>query len=225
MTHPAYLLARLHPKNVRFDIGSGGLPELTSSDIAGALGMVPRGLGRDLLCLYWWPDSRWSLQHHALNAMNAELMAEYRRRENAMLDATLAIAISSDRFALRRAQGMYASAHENRWPSVDEVQNEIRLPNPAYARLAPAVLAEILSPRQCPDCEGRKEVASRTGPKPCGRCQEQGVIPSKNVDRAGALGIKEDAYRKTWHYVYTWLMDHCADGLAAASRALERAAA
>ena len=42
MTDPREKLARLNPSNVRFDVGcGGGIPELTSIDIAHALGRVP----------------------------------------------------------------------------------------------------------------------------------------------------------------------------------------
>lgn len=87
------------------------------------------------------------------------------------------------------------------------------------------VLAEILMPRQCPDYEGRRVVMSRSLSWPCGRCQEQGFIPAKNMHRVVALSVKEDVYRKTWHFVYTWLTDYCASRLSEASRSLERAAA
>jgi len=41
MTSPA-ILARLNPANVRFDVGRGGIPELTQTDIAAACqGLVP----------------------------------------------------------------------------------------------------------------------------------------------------------------------------------------
>lgn len=225
MTHPAYLLAKMHPKNVRFDVGTGGVPELTSSDIAGALGMVPKGLGRDLLCLSWWPDSRRSLEHHALNALNAIVMTEWNRRESEMLDAMLAIATSSDRESLRRAQNMYSSAHEQRWPNIVQVENEHRRPQGAYGLLAPAVLAEILTPRRCPQCEGRGSVRTRVGTAACQRCTESGLVAMTNTDRAEALGVTESNYRKTWDVPYTWLMDHCTDALRIASKALERMAA
>ncbi len=53
MAHVGKLLARLNPTTVRYDIGRGGMPELTPQDIAGALAMVPAGLGRELICRLW----------------------------------------------------------------------------------------------------------------------------------------------------------------------------
>lgn len=50
------LLARLSAGTVRFDTGKGGTPTLTPQDIAGALGMVRAGLGRDLLEFLYGPD-------------------------------------------------------------------------------------------------------------------------------------------------------------------------
>ena len=225
MTHPAYLLARMHPKNVRFDIGTGGVPELTSSDIAGALGMVPAGIGRELLCLVWWPDSRASIEHHAINRLNATLLSEWSRRESSMLDAMLAIAGSHGRESLRSAQSKYASAHGNRWPSINQVENDFRSPQGAYGLLAPAVVAEILHPRQCPQCDGRGSAQTRLGMVKCDRCNESGLVAMTNTDRASALKITEQNYRARWDGPYTWLRDFCTDALRSASKALEAAAA
>lgn len=225
MTHPAYLLARMHPKNVRFDIGSGGIPDLTSSDIAGALGMVPAGLGRNLLCLAWWPDSRQSLEHHALNELDAIVMREWNKRESAMLDATLAIAMSRDRQSRLHAQHMYATAHGNRWPSLDEDQDGIRVRRKPYEFMAEAILTEVFKPRCCPECGGRKELVSRGRVVPCARCGAGGVIAWTNTDRALALGIKEANYRKTWDATYDWMLNHCSDALLDAGRSLSLAAA
>ena len=225
MTHPAYLLARMHPKNVRFDIGTGGVPELTSSDIAGALGMVPAGIGRELLCLAWWPDSRSSIEHHAINRLNATLLSEWSRRESGMLDAMLSIALSNGGESLRHAQRRYAKAHEDRWPSINQVENDFRRPQGAYGQLAPAVLREVLKPRVCPQCEGRGSVVTRTGVVACARCGESGLVAMTNTDRAEALGVTEANYRQRWDAPYTWLMDRCTDELRQASRALESAAA
>ncbi len=225
MTHPAYLLARMHPKNVRFDIGTGGVPELTSSDIAGALGMVPGGIGRELLCLAWWPDSRSSIEHHALNRLNTALLSEWSRRESLMLDAMLAIATSDGRESLRRAQKLYSAAHADRWPSINQVENDFRHPQGAYGLLPQAVLNEVIHPRRCPQCEGRGSVHTRTGAAKCTRCDESGMVSMTNTDRAEALGITEANYRQRWDAPYAWLMDHCTDALRKASKALESAAA
>ncbi len=57
MTDPRELLARLGPTTVRFDIRRAStVPTLSNIDIAGALGMVQPGLGRDLLELLHVPD-------------------------------------------------------------------------------------------------------------------------------------------------------------------------
>lgn len=45
------MLARLNGQTVRFDVGKGGggPPELQTSDIAAALGIVPAALGREVM--------------------------------------------------------------------------------------------------------------------------------------------------------------------------------
>lgn len=56
MTDPRELLARLNPTTVRFEItGASTAPVLSNIDIAAALGMVPSGIGRDLLELLHGP--------------------------------------------------------------------------------------------------------------------------------------------------------------------------
>src|SRR5574337_1301509 len=91
--HVGKLMARLNAKNVRFDVGSGGVPELTSTDIAGALGMVPAGLGRELLCLVWWPDGACLTATDLANTLSAAqrkyAMAHAERWPRWIVDAEL----------------------------------------------------------------------------------------------------------------------------------------
>ena len=221
MTHPAYLLARLNAKNSRFDVGSGGLPELTPTDIAGALAMVPDSVGRDLLCLRDWPDSFFEVAPRALQRMNNMLMSEWVRRESAMTDAMLAVAMKGS-----RAQNLFAIAHTNRWPSIVVVSmGGLRDRHDIYPKIAPAVIVELVSPNQCNTCTGRGFVGTRTGPTQCTRCQGSGIIPRGNTQRAEMLGTTESGYRQTWDRVYTWLLQPCADYLAQAGRQLSQAAA
>ncbi|REN10513.1 hypothetical protein DSI35_10890, partial [Mycobacterium tuberculosis] len=65
MANVRELMARLGPSTVKFDTGRGGTPDLTNQDIAAALGMVPAGLGRELLEACWWPDGA-ALRRHKL---------------------------------------------------------------------------------------------------------------------------------------------------------------
>lgn len=51
------MLARLNAQTARFDVGQGGgAPSLTTSAIAAALGMVPAGLGREVMEAVYLPD-------------------------------------------------------------------------------------------------------------------------------------------------------------------------
>jgi hypothetical protein len=225
MTHPAYLLARLNPKNVRFDIGSGGTAELTPQDIAACLALVPAGLGRELLQITWWPDSRGKVIPKAIDHMTGMLLVEWSARESAMLDAMLAIASSAGRDSLRRAQAMYSNAHSNRWPAISVVDKDIRSPTRTYLTLPHAVLTEVTRPSKCVECDGRGDLVTRTGLAKCTRCDGCGTGATKNTERAEALGITESNYRMTWDGPYNWLLDHCNDLLRAAAKALSYAAA
>ena len=45
------LLARLNPASMQYDGARGGFGGMTAQDIAGALGMVPYGLGREVMAV------------------------------------------------------------------------------------------------------------------------------------------------------------------------------
>jgi hypothetical protein len=223
--HVGKLMARLNPKNVRFDVGAGGIPELTSTDIAAALGMVPAGLGRELLCLMWWPDSACYSRPKATAMVNDLMMAEWSRRESAMLDAMLAVSVSTGGTSLSRARRMYDEAHAARWPTMTHVERGITYPVEPYTRMAMAVIAEVVTPRICPHCNGSCEVSSRAGPVACDRCEGRGTVPFSNTGRAEALRISESNYRNNWDGVYGWLVTHCTEAVVGAARAMESAAA
>lgn len=222
--HVGKLMARLNPKNVRFDVGAGGIPELTSTDVAAALGMVPAGLGRELLCRMWWPDGA-DLTARDLSQMLLHcLEKEWARRESAMLDGMLAVAAHRGGDTLRRAQRLYGEAHANRWPKFVAVPETGEL-NSVYPAMARCVVLEIIEPKHCPGCSGRGQVKSSTGPKVCERCEGAGTVAYGNTRRARHLGVIESAYRQTWDRPYTWLLEHATDELRSATRAMERAAA
>lgn len=221
MTHPAYLLARLNAKNVRFDVGVGGIPDLTPEDIAGALGMVPAGIGRDLLCLRDWPDTFFDVAPRALKRMNQMLMNEWMRRESDMNHGMLAVAMNGS-----RGQQLFAAAHSSRWPSIVIATNGgLRDRQEVYPKIAPAVIVELIAPNQCGNCGGRGVVGTRTGPTECSRCKSSGIVARGNTQRAEMLGIGESDYRRTWDRVYTWLLEPCSDLLVQAGRRLSQAAA
>lgn len=223
--HVGKLMARLNAKNVRFDVGSGGVPELTSTDIAGALGMVPAGLGRELLCLVWWPDGARLTATDLANTLSDAQRGEWRRREEQMLDATLAVSMHTGGDSLRAAQRKYAMAHAERWPRWI-VDAELGTISEGYQRVRLAVLAELASPGKCPACSGRGTISQASGPIiACRPCDGTGRRRVSDAWRADALNLTEGGYRRVWRPVYEWTMGLCADALGDAAKAMERAAA
>lgn len=216
------MLARLNPAVCRFDIGRGGVPEWTPQDVAAALGMVPAGLGRELLCAAWWPDGARLSHRELVAALERVQREEWWRREQDMLHATLAVASHHGGDDLRRAQSLYASAHAGRWPSwVEDI--ELGSHNTKYLRMRSAVVVELTSPKLCPDCHGRGEIAMKSGVvKDCDKCCGRGSVAHTHAWRAEQMKIREDTYRKTWAGPYEWLFDYSADAMQKAQRDMER---
>lgn len=220
--HVGKMMARLNAKNVRFDVGSGGVSELTPIDIAGGLGFVRAGLGRELLCRKWWPDGATLTARQLADELESIQRGEWAARETAMLDATLAIASHTGDDSMRRAQRMYAAAHAARWPKW-VVSADTASCNPVYLNMRRCVVLEIIEPKHCPACAGRGIVNTMSGPKDCERCEGQGTVAYGNTRRARHLGVIESAYRQTWDKPYIWLLDHATEALRLATKAMERA--
>lgn len=220
--HVGKLMARLNPKNVRFDVGAGGIPELTSIDVAHALGTVSAGLGRELLCRMWWPAGASVNARQLDDMLKAVQLAEWSKREAAMYQGLAAIASHEGGDSLRRAQTRYQQAHADRWPkwvmSVDT-----GYPNPVYPRIRRAVLLEMADPRQCPTCGGSGDVLAGEVKRACERCEGRGQVAHGNTRRADELRILESTYRQTWARPYEWLLARCNDTLRVAANQLEAA--
>lgn len=220
--HIGKLMALLNPKNVRFDVGSGGTPELTSTEIAGALGMVPSGLGRELLCLTWWPDGAKLTARQLSSQLENAQLAEWKARETRMLDALLMVATHTGGDSLRRAQGAYSAAHAARWPKW-VVQPDLGASSPGYERIRAAVLMEICQPGLCPNCSGRGSRQDQDGPVvSCRPCSGSGRRTVSDQWRAEALQITEAGYRHTWRGVYEWTYALCNDAMLKAVRTMEK---
>lgn len=220
--HVGKLMARLNPANVRFDIGHGGTPELTSTDVAGALGMAPAGIGRELLCRKWWPDGAQLTSRQLSDQLESAQREEWAQRESDMLDALMCLASHTGGESKRRAQRMYAQAHDRRWPRW-VLSAELGTLNPVYASIRQCVVMELIEPKHCPACNGRGVVATLSCMRECARCNGVGTVAYGNTRRAIQLGVIESAYRQTWDRPYQWLLDLANDALTAATRAMERA--
>lgn len=226
------LMARLGPSTVKFDTGRGGTPDLTNQDIAGALGMVPAGLGRELLEACWWPDGAALRRHRLRDAVIALVTPELRRQQRKLADARTDLglaevcigwsgAVTAEQRAEReRAAQRLGQVKAQCWP----ISTLESLPT-----LAAAVIGEIAKRAHCPSCEGRGETMAGELRVICKTCGGSGVTPVSDRRRAAALGRNESTYRESWRTVYEWMLQKFSEAEQDAgwhfARALERDAA
>lgn len=200
------MMGRLYPQNIKFDVGRGGLPELTPQDIAAAVGMCQDERAREVFCMIWWPQNAAATartRQMLLTAVLAEFNTRYAavdvaRRELRTLEAEAALrnATSDEmRRDLARAKSVVNQLHAAVWPARME----------KYPRIIDAVIEEMRSPRHCPDCEGRGTITSGRLVKDCLRCNGTGHVDSYNVWRADRVGTSEARFRTSWLPVYQWV--------------------
>jgi len=213
MTHPAYLLARLNAKNARFDIGSGGIQELTQQDIAASIAFVPAGIGRELLCRVWWPDGA-KLTAADLDKCLVDLQfGEWRDRMDTLVTAQIHEQTADTTRQRQLASAELHRAQRRMWPRIDDT----------YSLIRKAVVNELTDLRICPDCKGRGiDPANPT--KGCMRCAGTGHTIRGVVWRAAQLRMKHQSYRQLWEQPYEWMFSRCNDELTDAKRQMSAAA-
>lgn len=180
MNNVRELLARLNPTVARLDgAAGGGVVELSNIDIAGALGMVPAGIGRDLLELLHGPDPSRGDILRVLEGITRMALEERNRRSKDYADAraTWGIAECMARFNRDREErtvrhleilkARVAIARDRLWPE----RLEERMPEIATVAIG-YMKGERLS----------------------------------NRERATALGVGDSTYREGWAEVVDWLL-------------------
>lgn len=231
MANVRELMARLGPSTVKFDTGRGGTPDLTNQDIAAALGMVPAGLGRELLEACWWPDGAALRRHKLRDAVIALVTPELRRQQRRLADARTELgiaevcmgwagAVTAEQRAERdRAAHRLGQVKAQCWP----ISTLESLPS-----LAGAVINEIATRPHCHSCEGRGETTAGDLRVVCKVCSGSGLGAVSDRRRAAAIGRDESTYRAKWRGVYEWLLQQMIDSEQEAcwalSNALSRAA-
>lgn len=212
------LMARLNPKNVRFDVGAGGTPSLTPQDIAAALGMVPDGLGREALMLVHWPDGAARNRQKMLTLMTLAQLGEYNRLERAA-DAAMARMATCDPTQHAREESAFRRADRNRWPAWVTKREPLKM-SEVYGRIRLAVMDELGNPRSCPECGGRDLRDRKGNPRTCDRCLGHGTVAHGSSWRAKRLGKTRAGFLKSWEPAYQWLFDLVRDELSAAESCL-----
>lgn len=224
------LLARMNTPAVRFDIGRGGIPELTPQDIAAALGMVPPGIGRDLL--HWLhgsgrerPMMPERLPKH-IDAKIAEMIADRRReqlhrRADAQITLDLARELAAQhrnipeeaRVRVIRLSEDLARKRAACWPADSGV----------YAKLRAAVVHELDGADLCGECQGRGRIITSDLSVPCPECKGSGHKRASGRARARFLGVSEPTYRGEWRAPYDATYAALSDALQDAIRAMREA--
>jgi len=208
----AELMARLNPATVRYDIGRGGMPELTPSDIAAAIGMVEPGLGRELMCRLWWPAGA-ELSPESLDSLvTGLLMGEWTARKDALVMAQLKTEYATNERQRREAKQKQEEAAARMWP-------RIGMGSP-YAAIRSAVLAEMSADCLCPACRGRAFLLHEGKLAGCKFCSMTGRAKVSDRARAEAIGVNRETYRLSVAPIYEWLLQACADALEPARKAL-----
>ena len=226
MSNPRELMARLNPQTIKYDIGRGGVSELSNQDIAAALAFVPAGLGREVLEACWWPDGAALRRHSLRDAVYSLVRTELERQTALLSDA-------------RTHRGMiYACAN---WSSstTPELRQEMQVadarlesvkircwPAAAWEMLpviVQAVVNEIAHPNQCHVCGGRGQRMAEELVVTCASCSGRGTLPISDRKRAEAIGRDESTYRAKWRPMYEWLMRAILDAEQEAARSLSDA--
>ncbi len=211
MTDVRKLLARLNPRVAQYEVGSGGLPELTPQDIAGALGTIREPLGRELLCHVWWPDGALRSRAQLLDAMRDRQLQEWVRRMRNLEAAHLAYHLACEladgthgrmHGQISRARSEVEDAKGQMWPRIG--------PQSRYRAIRDGVLAEMLAMHLCPGCGGTGESRIDAIVRVCVRCTGSGHAKVSDSDRAERLGCTRKTYTEAWANPYEWLFAECA---------------
>lgn|SRR5690606_4580711 len=186
------LLARLNPKTARFDIGTGGIHEITDQDIAAALGMVANKFGARILLRMHAPGM---VDWHKLDMEVFDLVrGEWRRREEERVTAELRLLLAGARRSMR---SLIPSRDGENWPAFKTER---------YMALARAVVQEVIHGDACQVCRGRQRVTLQVTGEVivCGHCSGTGVEPEAARQRARRMGIDHKRFLESWAAPYRW---------------------
>lgn len=202
------LLGRLEATTVKFDIGRGGIPELTAQDIAAALGMCEDKFA----VLMFEAVASGTIRDPAAvdKAIAQAQFAEWRNRMDRMVTAQLAMVEADGAPIWQRAQRrwrakqMLEGAKAAMWPALVEEH---------YAQMRLALLTELRSNRVCPVCNGRKSVMVENTLIECEHCLGTGRIAISDRSRAQMMRMHHSTYRDQWKAPYEWMYRHLSDAV------------
>ena len=209
------LLARLNPATLNLSGSGGGGPDIAPDDIAGALGFVEAGIGRELLCHLWWPLGATLSAEHLQREIFLIQHEEFARLERLMVVARLELHLVETNYQARLLRTRHDEAEIRRCQAARDQARGACWPHQplVYARITAAVLNEMAGTTLCKQCRGDG----------CAACDMTGAIAISARQRADAIGRDEAAYRQRWGKVYEFTYRRLRDAEQQAARALRRA--
>ncbi|MBD9534670.1 hypothetical protein IB227_02245 [Stenotrophomonas sp. STM01] len=190
------LLARLNPTTIRMETATGGgVDVLTNIDIAGALGMVPAGLGRDLLELLYGPDPSRADIVRVFHGITRLALEERNRRSRRFIDARTLWGIADCIAKFERDQGEQTRRNLSMLKARAAVARDQLFPEKLEERMVKIVLVVI------------------------GYMRGERL---SNRERAHVLNVSESTYRECWAKVVDWLQTRAVDCERAAAKELAR---
>lgn len=199
MTDVRELLARLNPTTIRMNSATGGgVDALTNIDIAGALGMVPAGLGRDLLELLHGPNPSRVDIVRTFEGIARLAMEERNRRSKAYVDARTTWGIAECMANFDRRTDVWTRRNLEILKARADVARGLLLPESLEQRM-PQIAALAI------------------GYMKGGRLS--------NRERAATMGVSESAYRQGWVDVVEWIIARVVEAEQTAARQLKQAVA
>ncbi|WP_312368101.1 hypothetical protein [Stenotrophomonas sp.] len=193
------LLARFHASSFRLDAGAGtggGVDALTNIDIAGALGMVPAGLGRNLLELLYGPEPSRADIVRAFEGITRLALEERNRRSRAYHDARTTWGIAECMAKFHRDRDVGSQRNLGVLKARAAVTREQLLPERLEERM-PQIVAVVIG-----YMKGER---------------------LSNRERAAALGVSESGYRQFWAPVVDWLLTQLMEAEESAARSFGKA--
>ena len=219
------VMARLHAKGVNYMGVPGGVPELTVSDIAGALGFVPKGLGRAVLEAMYWPEGA-ERSGGLKEAVTALVVTELRKQKDRLRDAELELELAKVAVGWdRKPATPYQRHHLVRCQAKLEAVRALSWPKNTMERvplIVKTILAELSGAVKCSVCAGTGEVQPGGKIEPCTECRGSGKENISERRRASLIECDHRDYTRRWKPVYEWLFKAVCDERVDAERSLTR---
>mgnify|MGYP005851922533 CR=1 FL=1 len=199
-------LSRLNAKTQSFTDSGGGRPDMTTAEIAAALGSVKGELQQQMLTLLWCPglsDPYW-IARCLVEPMTGEWQVMMMEVVCAEHDHALATD-DGELEAILAAERKLAKAKLACWPKPGGGK---------YPKLIRMAMDEFREPGKCQHCNGTGQVTEGEKVKACRHCGGTGndTAFTSAASRARKFsGIDPRAWQRTWAAPYQWILDVMAE--------------